>query len=31
MEWTATRRVSWLMHCHIVDHVVPFPERGADA
>jgi hypothetical protein len=29
MEWTATRRGNWLMHCHIVNHVVPDPERDA--
>lgn len=28
MEWIATRPGNWLMHCHIVDHVVPFPERA---
>jgi len=27
MEWTATRPGNWLMHCHIVNHVVPSPER----
>jgi FtsP/CotA-like multicopper oxidase with cupredoxin domain len=30
MEWTAARRGNWMMHCHIIDHVVPFPERDAD-
>ncbi len=27
MEWTPTRPGSWLFHCHINDHVVPFPLR----
>jgi FtsP/CotA-like multicopper oxidase with cupredoxin domain len=27
MEWTPTRAGNWLMHCHLVDHIVPAPER----
>jgi FtsP/CotA-like multicopper oxidase with cupredoxin domain len=27
MEWTPTRAGNWLMHCHLLDHIVPFPER----
>ncbi|MGD9798957.1 MAG: multicopper oxidase domain-containing protein [Parvularculaceae bacterium] len=30
MEWTPTRPGNWLMHCHILDHVVPTPERSAE-
>jgi FtsP/CotA-like multicopper oxidase with cupredoxin domain len=29
MAWTATRPGNWLMHCHIVSHVVPEPARDA--
>lgn len=28
MEWTPTRMGNWLMHCHIVDHVIPDPPRS---
>jgi len=28
MEWSPTRPGSWLFHCHINDHVVPFPLRA---
>jgi len=27
MEWVPTRAGSWLMHCHMIPHIVPFPER----
>jgi FtsP/CotA-like multicopper oxidase with cupredoxin domain len=27
MEWTPTRTGNWLMHCHLLDHITPFPER----
>jgi FtsP/CotA-like multicopper oxidase with cupredoxin domain len=27
MAWTPTRAGNWLMHCHLKDHVTPFPER----
>jgi FtsP/CotA-like multicopper oxidase with cupredoxin domain len=27
MEWTPTRAGQWLMHCHMLPHVSPFPER----
>ena len=27
MEWTPTRAGNWLMHCHLLDHIRPFPER----
>lgn len=27
MAWTPTRAGNWLMHCHLRDHVTPFPER----
>jgi FtsP/CotA-like multicopper oxidase with cupredoxin domain len=27
MEWTPTRAGNWLMHCHLLDHITPFPER----
>lgn len=27
MEWTPTRAGNWLMHCHMVPHITPFPER----
>jgi FtsP/CotA-like multicopper oxidase with cupredoxin domain len=31
MEWTPTRAGNWLMHCHLLDHIVPFPERDESA
>jgi FtsP/CotA-like multicopper oxidase with cupredoxin domain len=31
MEWTPTRAGNWLMHCHLRDHVIPFPERDESA
>lgn len=27
MEWMPRREGNWLMHCHIVGHITPFPER----
>jgi len=27
MEWTPTRAGRWLMHCHMIPHITPFPER----
>jgi FtsP/CotA-like multicopper oxidase with cupredoxin domain len=30
LEWAPTRAGNWLMHCHMVAHITPFPER-ADA
>lgn len=27
IAWTPTRAGNWLMHCHLRDHVIPFPER----
>lgn len=27
MEWVPARAGHWLMHCHVVAHIVPFPER----
>jgi FtsP/CotA-like multicopper oxidase with cupredoxin domain len=27
IAWTPTRAGNWLMHCHLRDHVTPFPER----
>jgi FtsP/CotA-like multicopper oxidase with cupredoxin domain len=31
MEWVPTRAGNWLMHCHLRDHVTPFPERDEKA
>jgi manganese oxidase len=25
MDWTPTRPGTWLMHCHMIPHIVPFP------
>ncbi len=30
MEWVPTRAGNWLMHCHLIGHIVPFPERAAE-
>ncbi len=30
MEWTPTRAGNWLMHCHLLDHITPFPERNEE-
>ncbi len=27
MAWTPTRAGNWLMHCHMLPHVSPFPDR----
>ena len=27
MEWTPTRAGNWLMHCHLLGHIAPFPVR----
>jgi manganese oxidase len=27
MDWTPSRAGSWLMHCHMLPHIVPFPNR----
>ncbi len=31
MRWTPTRDGSWLMHCHMIPHITPFPERAASS
>ena len=31
MEWIPTRAGNWLMHCHLVDHITPSPEREEGA
>jgi FtsP/CotA-like multicopper oxidase with cupredoxin domain len=31
MEWMPTREGNWLMHCHMIPHIVPFPERSPSA
>ena len=28
MEWTPSRAGNWLMHCHMIPHITPFPERA---
>ena len=28
MDFVPTREGQWLFHCHIVSHIVPFPERA---
>ena len=30
MEWIPTRAGNWLMHCHLMDHITPFPERDEE-
>ncbi|MEX0733528.1 MAG: multicopper oxidase domain-containing protein [Steroidobacteraceae bacterium] len=30
MEWVPTRAGNWLMHCHLVDHITPFPVRDEE-
>lgn len=30
MEWLAATEGNWLMHCHIVGHIIPFPERDEE-
>lgn len=27
LEWALTRPGRWLVHCHMIPHIVPFPER----
>lgn len=27
MAWVPTRAGNWLMHCHMIPHITPFPER----
>ncbi len=27
MEWVPTRAGNWLMHCHMIPHITPFPPR----
>ena len=31
MEWTPTRAGRWLMHCHMIPHITPWPERTDSA
>ena len=31
MEWTPTRAGKWLMHCHMIPHITPYPERPDSA
>ncbi|HXG71767.1 MAG TPA: multicopper oxidase domain-containing protein [Gemmatimonadaceae bacterium] len=31
MEFVPTREGRWLFHCHIVSHIIPFPERPDSA
>ncbi len=28
MEWIPTRAGNWLMHCHMLGHITPFPTRA---
>lgn len=28
LEWALTRPGRWLVHCHMIPHIVPFPERA---
>jgi FtsP/CotA-like multicopper oxidase with cupredoxin domain len=28
MTWVPTRAGSWLMHCHMIPHITPFPARA---
>jgi hypothetical protein len=27
LDWAPTRPGNWLMHCHMVPHITPYPER----
>ncbi|MDQ3515794.1 MAG: multicopper oxidase domain-containing protein [Gemmatimonadota bacterium] len=27
LEWSLTRPGKWLVHCHMIPHIVPYPER----
>lgn len=31
MDWVPTRAGHWLMHCHMLPHITPFPERPDSA
>ena len=31
MEWTPTRAGRWLMHCHMIPHITPYPARADSA
>jgi FtsP/CotA-like multicopper oxidase with cupredoxin domain len=31
MEWVPTRAGTWLMHCHMIPHIVPYPARADSA
>lgn len=28
LEWILTRPGNWLVHCHMIPHIIPFPERA---
>lgn len=28
MEWVPTRAGTWLMHCHMIPHITPYPARA---
>ena len=30
MEWVPARSGKWLMHCHMIPHITPYPERSSD-
>ena len=30
MEWVPRRAGNWLVHCHMIPHIVPFPRRASD-
>ncbi|MBA2670736.1 MAG: multicopper oxidase domain-containing protein, partial [Gemmatimonadetes bacterium] len=31
MDWVPTRSGNWLMHCHMIPHITPYPERADTA
>lgn len=31
LEWHLTRPGNWLVHCHMIEHIMPFPERPVSA
>lgn len=31
LEWIPRREGNWLVHCHMIPHIVPFPSRADDA
>ncbi|HEV2150355.1 MAG TPA: multicopper oxidase domain-containing protein [Longimicrobiaceae bacterium] len=31
MEWVPTRAGKWLMHCHMIPHITPYPARADSA